>query len=119
MTTKKNKIIYYTTTGLFTALVMISIVMYLFSHEMASEAFSKLGFPVYIVYPLAIAKLLGLIAVWTGKYKILKEWAYAGYVFTFLLAISAHLNINDGEFMGAVMAIFLVLTSYVFSEKMI
>ena len=57
MNTKRNKIIYYITTGLFTASMSISILMYFFAHDMAAEAFTKLGFPTYIIYPLAIAKL--------------------------------------------------------------
>ena len=119
MNTKRNKINYYTATGIFTAFMMISILMYTFAHEVAIEAFTKLGFPTYIIYPLAIAKLLGLIAIWTGKSKLLKEWAYAGFFFNFLLAISAHINTGDGEFAPVIVGLILLLTSYVFSKKII
>jgi hypothetical protein len=119
MNTKRNKIIYYSATGILSAFMMISILMYTFAHEVAIEAFTNLGFPTYIIYPLAIAKLLGLIAIWTGKSKLLKEWAYAGFFFNFLLAISAHINVGDGEYIPVIVGIILLITSYVFSKKMV
>jgi len=117
MNTKRNKIIYYISTGLLTASMSISILMYVFAHDVALEAFTKLGFPTFIIYPLAAAKLLGLIAIWTGKSKMLKEWAYAGFTFNLILATSAHLSIGDGEFAPALVALILVITSYVFNKK--
>ncbi|MFT5750465.1 MAG: hypothetical protein ACI93S_001748 [Ancylomarina sp.] len=40
---------------------------------MVSQTFVNLGFPVYIIYPLAIAKILGVIAILSKKYKFLME----------------------------------------------
>ncbi len=117
MNSKRNKIIYYTATGLFTASMSISIIMYIFVHDVALEAFTNLGFPTFIIYPLAIAKLLGLVAIWTGKSKLLKEWAYAGFSFNLVLGVSAHLAIGDGEFAPALVAMILVLISYIFNKK--
>lgn len=117
MNTKRNKIIYLVSTGLLTVLMLMSAGMYFFNNEMVTETFTKLGFPTYIIYPLATAKLLGLVAIWTKKSKTLTEWAYAGFFFNFLLATAAHVGINDGEYQAAVVAIVLVLMSYVFSKK--
>lgn len=118
MNQKRNRIIYYIATGLLTALMLMSAGMYFFNHEMVAETFSKLGYPTYIIYPLAIAKILGLIAIWTKKSNTLKEWAYAGFFFDFVLALAAHLHIKDGEFGGALVAIILLLVSYVFDKKL-
>ncbi|MEM9051233.1 MAG: DoxX family protein [Bacteroidota bacterium] len=112
MTEKRAKLIYYISTGLLTALTAFSAGMYFVNYEHVSEEFVKLGFPVYIIYPLAILKILGLVAIWTKKSRTLKEWAYAGFFFDFLLAGSAHLYAGDGEFGGAVFATILLLTSY-------
>ena len=114
---KRNKIIYLIATGLLTANMLLSAVMYIFNHEMAVNMFQSLSYPVYIIYPLAVAKILGLIAIWTNKSKTLKEWAYAGFVFDFLLAISAHINADDGEFVPAVVALVFVTVSYTFYRK--
>jgi len=113
----KNKIIYLTTTGLLTALMLMSAGMYFFNHEMVSQTFTKLGFPTYIIYPLAIAKILGLIAIWTRKSPLLKEWAYAGFFFDFVLALAAHISINDGEYIPALVAIVLLILSRIYDGK--
>ncbi len=117
MTTKTNKTIYWIATGLLTVMMLMSIGMYFFDNAKVSETFVKLGFPAYIVYPLAIAKLLGLIAIWTNKIKALKEWAYAGFFFNFILAIAAHVMISDGEHLPAIVALVLLLVSYMYSKK--
>ena len=114
---KKNKIIYYAATGLLTVMILMSAGMYLFNHDMIVEMFGTFGYPAYIIYPLAAAKLLGLFAIWNPNFKTLKEWAYAGFFFNFTLAFFAHLMIGDGEQVGAIIALVLLVTSYVFSKK--
>ena len=114
---KTNKIIYWIATGLLCLLMLASAGMYIFNHQAVLEIFKTLGFPAYIVYPLAVAKILGVIAILSKQSKWLKEWAYAGFFFDFLLAISAHLNAGDGEFPLAVIALVLLLVSYIFDKK--
>ncbi len=117
MTLNKNQIIYYIATGLLTALMLLSAGMYFFNYDMVAESFIKLGYPTYIIYPLAIAKILGLVFIWTKLSNALKEWAYAGFFFNFILALSAHLYIRDGEYAPAIIAIILLVVSYVFKDK--
>lgn len=114
---KRNKIIYWVVTGLLTALLLMSSSMYIFNNETVRETFVSLGYPAYLVYPLVIAKLLGLIAILTKKSEVLKEWAYAGFFFDFVLALGAHLSVGDGDFPGAVIAIILLLISYFYDKK--
>ncbi len=114
----KEKIIYWIATGLLSALMLFSASMYFLQYDMVSETFTKLGFPTYIIYPLAIAKILGLVAIWTRKSQMLKEWAYAGFFFDFLLAASAHINIGDGEHWAALVAMVLLFVSYYFQKRL-
>ena len=114
---KRNLWIYRIATGLLTLLMGFSATMYFTQYEMVQEVFGKLGFPTFIIYPLATAKILGLIAIWSNKSKMLKEWAYAGFFFDVLLSMGAHLNVNDGEQGGAIIGLFLVLVSYYFDRK--
>jgi len=114
---KRDRIIYYGSTGLLTLLMLFSTGMYIFNHEAVQEMFIRFGYPTYIIYPLAIAKLLGVFAIWSPKFNILKEWAYAGFFFDFVLAFFAHRMIDDGEEMGAIMAFVLVIVSYIFSKR--
>ena len=102
---KKNKVIYWISTGLLTALMIMSVGMYVFNNAEISQAFEHLGYPTYIIYPLAFVKILGLIAIWTDKSKTIKEWAYAGFFFDFVLAFFAHFMVGDGEFAPAIIAI--------------
>ncbi|WP_223034262.1 DoxX family protein [Hanstruepera marina] len=114
---KRNKIVFYTSTGLLTALMLFSVSMYLFNHNEISQAFSGFGYPSYIIYPYAGAKLLGLFAIWNTNFKTIKEWAYAGFFFAFVLAFFAHYMIGDGEQTGALIALVLLIISYVFYKK--
>jgi hypothetical protein len=61
---------------------------------------------------------LGVIAILSKQSKTLKEWAYAGFFFDFLLALSAHLNVGDGEFIPATVAIILLFVSYFLDKKL-
>ena len=72
---KRDKIIYYVATGLLTLLMLFSVSMYLFNNAEIASVFNHLGYPEYLVYPLAVAKLLGLFALWNPKFEKLKEWA--------------------------------------------
>jgi hypothetical protein len=114
---KRDKIIYYVATGLLTLLMGFSVYMYLFNHEAVKGMFTNFGYPTYIIYPYAFAKILGIAALWQNKYSSLKEWAYAAFFFAFILAFFAHYMIEDGEHMGAVVALVLLLTSYFFNKK--
>ncbi len=114
---KKDIIIYRIVTGLFSLLILMGAGMYLFQYENVAEIYVKLGFPTYIIYPLAFAKIAGLITIWANL-KTLKEWAYAGFVFDFILAIAAHMMINDGEQFGAIIALILVSISYIYNRKL-
>ncbi|WP_430816845.1 DoxX family protein [Carboxylicivirga sp. RSCT41] len=114
---KRDKIIYWIATGLLSAMMLMSAGMYIFNNAAINEAFIKLGYPTYIIYPLAIAKLFGLLAILTNKSKVLKEWAYAGFFFDFVLAAAAHISVNDGEEGGAYVALALLIVSYIFGRK--
>lgn len=108
----RRKIAYYVSTGLLTVLMLFSIQMYVLTHEAAKGAFLALGYPAYLVYPLAAAKALGLAAVWLRKPVLLKNLAYAGFFYNFLLAFGAHLMKGDGQFPPALIALVLLAASY-------
>ena len=118
LTIKKNihmktiKITYWATTGLLSALMIMSAGMYLFTHEEAVTSFQNLGFPTFIIYPLAFAKIAGVIVLLMPKRSFLKHWAYSAFFFNFLIALGAHLVVSDGMHMIAVIAILLLLTSF-------
>ena len=115
---KKDKWIYYIATGLLSANMLLSAGMYVFRHQYILELFTKFGYPTYIIYPLAAAKILGLIAIWSKKSDLLKYLAYAGFFFDFILAFFAHAMVGDPEWAGAVMAMVFLVTSFVYDRKL-
>ncbi|MEM9887715.1 MAG: DoxX family protein [Bacteroidota bacterium] len=118
MSTKTTKIIFWIATGLLSAMMLLSAGLYIFSHSTVEESFDTLGFPTYIIYPLAIAKISAVIVILTRFNATLKEWAYAGLFFNFLLAASSHLNVGDGEAGGAFVALALLFTSYFMGKRL-
>lgn len=114
---KRDKIIYWVATGLASLLLIMGVGMYFFNHDEVAKMFTGMGYPEYLIYPLGVAKLLGIIAITTRKSEMLKEWAYAGFVFELLLGVGAHISAGDGEFGGAVAVLILILVSYVFSKR--
>jgi len=114
---KKNKIIFWVATGLLSALVLFSAGMYIFNNEMVQGMFMSLGFPTYIIYPLAFLKISGIAVITLSNWKTVKEWAYTGFFFNFLLAVSAHMAVGDGGQGGAIMALVLLIVSYIYGKK--
>jgi len=114
---KRDKIIFYVATGLLTLIMLFSVNMYFFKHDNVAQMFTNFGYPSYVIYPYAVAKLLGLVAIWNPNFKEIKEWAYAGFFFAFILAFFAHYMIGDGEQTAALVAFILLIISYIFNKK--
>ena len=108
----KQKWIYRITTGLLSLQMIMAASFYVIQNDMVSAVFGTLGFPTFIIYPLALAKVLGIIAILTKKSDRLKEWAYAGFFFNFLLSATAHIAIGDAEHNGALVALACLIASY-------
>jgi len=108
---KANKIIYWISTGLLCALILFSASMYLRNPDMVAGFFKHLNYPTYLVYPLATAKILAVVAILSRKSAFLKEWAYAGIFFDVVLAFTAHMVAQDGGWMMAAAGIVLVVVS--------
>lgn len=109
---KAKRIVYWIATGLLSALMLFSIYNYIFNFDMVNEMMAGFGFPTFIIYFLVVAKGFGVIALLSNFKGVIKEWAYAGFFFNFILAFLAHYQIGDGEGAGAVVALFLLAISY-------
>ena len=96
--TKRNKIIYWIAT-LWLALGMSATgLVQLFKGKAGqggADMIAHLGYPVYLLTILGIWKILGVIAVLIPKFPLLKEWAYAGFVFIMTGAIFSHIAVDD------------------------
>ena len=113
---KITKIIYWISTGLLSALLLMSAGMYVFNHSEITGMFTSFGYPTYIIYTLAVAKVSAVVVLLTQKQSKIKEWAYSALFFEFVLAFFAHYMIGDGEQIGAVVAMTLLVVSYIFGK---
>jgi len=83
------------------------------------QAFHHLGYPDYFRVELAVAKLLGAIFLLIPGAARVKEWAYAGFLFTFISAFIAHFASGDPVANRIMPLVFLVLliVSYITYHK--
>src|SRR5882762_1506351 len=78
---KKTKILYWIITGLFSAFMLFSAIPDIMVVPDAITFMNHLGYPIYIIPFLGVAKLLGVIAILIPGFPRIKEWAYAGLFF--------------------------------------
>lgn len=113
---KKDKIIYWTATGLVSAAMLMSAFMYLTKNEDLLKNFAAIGLPVYVVTLLGIAKLIGALLLLTPVSARFKEWAYAGFLFTFGGAVWAHIATNT-PWIAPLIFIGILAVSYIYWNK--
>ena len=103
---------------IFTALIVVSQgasgVMDFLGAAPVLDGVTALGYPAYILYILGTAKLLGVVAIAVPGKPLLKEWAYAGFVFDFLGAAASHVLNGDGPdlFMAPLVILGFLIGSY-------
>ncbi len=114
----RDKMIYWGATGLLCAIFLMSAGMFFFNHGAVVTMFGELGFPSWIIYPLGVAKVLGVIAILSKQSSFLKEWAYAGFFFDALLAIGAHQIAQGGGWEMAIGALVLIVISRIYDGKL-
>ncbi len=108
----KLKITYWIATGLLSLVYIGGGIFYLTSPEMVQGMYAALGYPAYLILPLAIAKLAGAAAILSRVNVRLSDLAYAGMFFHLILAISAHINAADGGFVPALVALIALIVSF-------
>ncbi|HEX9980375.1 MAG TPA: DoxX family protein [Flavobacterium sp.] len=86
---KSAKITYYVLLVLFSLMMVMDGIAGIMQVEGGKEAFSQLNYPYYLMTIIGTAKLLGGLALLQPKFKMLKEWAFAGFTFNFLGAAAS------------------------------
>lgn len=117
---KKNKIIFWTTTGII--FIMEGILPAFTSQtELAKQGISHLGYPLYFGNALVVFKVLGAVSLIIPQVpKRLKELAYAGFTFNFLFASISHFAVDGFDFQGIFPLIFLgiLALSFIHYQKL-
>jgi hypothetical protein len=123
MTTKAVNLTYWICTILFAALMIFSSVSGLQPSQQAIQLMHDfLGYPVYFIQFLSIAKLIGAIVILIPNLDRIKEWAYAGLFFDLSGAIYSNIA-AAGKFdpMMLTMAIWIlpgIVSYYLWHKRM-
>ena len=116
---KKEKIIYWVTTGILGLIILPGI--FFMNAEFALAGPQHLGIPNWLRLEVGIANFLAGIVLVIPYFKgWVKEQAYVGLAFTYLTAFIGHMAI-DGFGVSAVQAVIFflaLLTSYIYYHKL-
>ena len=124
--TKRNKIIYWIST-IWLALGMLSTgTLQLFKVKAEGAVappgvygITRLGYPIYFLTILGVWKILGVVALLIPKFRLLKEWAYAGFCFVMSGAIFSHIAVGDSmsEIFPSLLLLILTVVSWYFRPE--
>ncbi len=93
--TKRNKLIYWIITSLLAFGMLQSGIFAVLRTKEWVDLVTGLGYPVYFLTILGVWKILGVIVILIPRFKLLKEWAYAGFFFAMTGALFSHLACGD------------------------
>lgn len=114
MLNQKN-LFWISTITLFSMLILTGVLYFVY-YDTLVVYFIHYGYPTYIIYPLAVLKIVGSIIILSNKNKFLKELAYAGFFFNFILAFFAHYMVNEFDPFPTI-SLILLFTSYFTGKK--
>src|SRR5580658_2914092 len=113
---KGKLIIYWIATALLAIGMLQSGIFAVMRTDQWVKLVTALGYPRYFLTILGTWKILGVIAILIPGFKLLKEWAYAGFFFAMTGALISHLACSDYEIRAILgplfQAIFVVLSWY-------
>ena len=93
---KKLNIFYWICTSLLVIPIAIGSFFDAIAYPDAVQIVTQLGYPAYLVPFLGVARLLAIIVILLPKkYKLLKEWAYAGLSFDMAGALYSHIALGE------------------------
>lgn len=106
---KKQKLIYWLSTGILALMMLFSALNY-FTNPEVIQSFQSSGFPGYFRIELGIAKILGVLVLLLPQFPgRVKEWAYAGFGIVFISAALLHITQSDGMVKILMPLIFLAI----------
>ena len=111
---KRNKIIYWVSTGLLTFGMLSSGLSQITHAKYMVDIIVPLGYPLYFMYIIGIWKILGVIVILIPRFTLFKEWAYAGFFFLMTEAFISHLASGDDSVKGLIgpfmQTVFIILS---------
>jgi len=93
---KKLKTWYWIATIIFALMMIMDGIGGITQQEAGKEVLKHLGYPMYLLIIVGIAKLLGAASILQTKFTAIKEWAYAGFAINFIGAFASRAFVGDG-----------------------
>ncbi len=100
MNTKTLKIVYFVLLGLLGSFYLMDAIGGLMHAKEGVDSLHHLGYPEYLMTLFGLLKLPGVAALVQNRWNSVKEWAFAGFAFTFLGAAFSHFSVGDAVGMG-------------------
>ncbi len=109
-----RKIAYWSSTVI-VAVMLLFALMYLTGNEQVVDGFRKSGYPQHLRIVFGIAKPAAAVVLLPPGLALLKEWAYAGATFTWVMAFISAYSAGESATIWSVPPALLVLlaVSYV------
>lgn len=103
-----RKIAYWTSTAI-AAVSLLMAVSYLSGSEQVVSGFAKVGYPQHLRIVLGIVKPIAAIVLLLPGFALLKEWAYAGVTFAWVMAFISNYSSGLGVIEWILPLVLLVL----------
>jgi putative oxidoreductase len=119
MISKKDKTIYWISTGIIAAIMLWSAYNFNFNQEY-KDAFKHLGLPDWFKAELTVAKILGVLVLLIPRLPVkIKDFAYFGFAIVLLSTPVAHLSSGDSIWLEVFHLFFFVslVISYIYYYK--
>jgi uncharacterized membrane protein len=116
----RNKIIYWATTGFLAFGMLAQAITQIFHAKgYVDMIIVHLGYPLYFLTIIGVWKLLGVIAILIPRFKLLKEWAYAGFFFVMSGAVFSHIASGDSvkDIIPASVLLIVIVVSWYFRPE--
>jgi uncharacterized membrane protein len=117
--TKRHKIIYWIVTALLAFGMLANGLAQIFHAKGFVDIAVHLGYPLYFLYIIGVWKILGVTAILMPRFKLVKEWAYAGFFFAMSGAVLSHVALGDPikEIAPSLVLLILVVLSWYFRPE--
>ncbi|WPV69635.1 DoxX family protein [Chitinophaga sp. LS1] len=114
--TKRNNIIYWTVTIFLSLFMFVGGIAQILRQKDNVDGIIHLGYPLYFMTILGVWKILGVIAILTPRFPLVKEWAYAGFFFAMTGAVISHIAAGDqfAHFIAPLVFAILTVVSWYF-----
>ena len=117
---KRLKTWYWIATIIFALMMIMDGIGGITQQEAGKEVLKHLGYPMYLLTIVGIAKLLGAASILQNKFITLKEWAYAGFAINFIGAFASRAFVGDGMslLIPPLIALVIMFIPYVLWKKL-